>query len=168
MVGLSNEKVDQILHAETPKTEPLALILRGIYTRYMRLFEQYYADIDTLNDNKVAELRKYHEDTKSLVKHYYMDIPHDICMEIDEFDKKCTKKLLGYNWHEYLFDDYEEFREDRDSEDERERNLKAEYSKEKLEEFYEEIGSVLRDGFGSGSKAREKVVNELQGMFFGQ
>ena len=52
MVELSNERVDLILHEETFKTEELITILRGIYIRYMRLFERYFDDIDTLNDEK--------------------------------------------------------------------------------------------------------------------
>ena len=38
MVELSNERIDQILHEETAKTEELTTILRSIYTRYMRLY----------------------------------------------------------------------------------------------------------------------------------
>lgn len=40
MVGLSNERIEQILHEETAKKEELQTILRGIYTRYMRLYER--------------------------------------------------------------------------------------------------------------------------------
>ena len=54
----------------------MATLLRSIYTRYMRLFEGYFADIDALNDTKIAQFRKYHEETCSLVRYYYMDIPH--------------------------------------------------------------------------------------------
>ena len=61
MVELSNERIEQILHQETAKKEELATILRGIYTRYMRLYEKLFADIDALNDEKITELRKYHE-----------------------------------------------------------------------------------------------------------
>ena len=82
MVELSKERVEQILHEETMKKEELETILRSIYTRYMHLFENYFADLDALNDDKVAELKKYHEETKSLVRYYYLDIPQDICMDI--------------------------------------------------------------------------------------
>ena len=54
MIELSIERVDQILHQETPKKEELATILRGIYTRYMCLYEKYFADIDALNDDTIA------------------------------------------------------------------------------------------------------------------
>ena len=74
MVEFNNERIEEILHKETPKTEELPTILRGIYVRYMRLFERYFADIDALDDDKVAELRKYHEETKGLIRHYYMRI----------------------------------------------------------------------------------------------
>ena len=36
MVELSNERVDQILHEETHKTEELITILRGVYIRFFR------------------------------------------------------------------------------------------------------------------------------------
>ena len=39
MIQLSNERVEQILHEETKKTEPLPQLLRAIYTRYMNLFK---------------------------------------------------------------------------------------------------------------------------------
>ena len=61
MVELSNERIGQILHEETTKKEESETILRGIYTRYMRLFEKYLADIDALNDEKIADFKKYHE-----------------------------------------------------------------------------------------------------------
>ena len=67
MVELSNERVEQILHKETHKTEELKTILRGVYTRYMRLFEKYFADIDALNDDEIAGLKQYHEETRSLI-----------------------------------------------------------------------------------------------------
>ncbi len=43
-------------------------------------------------------------------KHYYMDIPLDICMYIEESDNKYNAKLLEPKWHEYLFVIYEDFR----------------------------------------------------------
>ena len=57
MVELSNERIEQILHEETKKTEALPTILRGIYSRYMNLYEQYFADIDALNDDQIAEFQ---------------------------------------------------------------------------------------------------------------
>ncbi|MBO5551956.1 MAG: hypothetical protein J5966_08355 [Lachnospiraceae bacterium] len=68
----------------------------------MRLYERYFADTDALNDDEVTALKNYNEETISLVKHYYMDIPLDICMYIEEFDNKYNAKLLGPKWHEYL------------------------------------------------------------------
>ena len=58
MLELSNERIEQILNEETTKTVELATLLRSIYTRYMRLFEGYFADIDALNDTKIAQFRK--------------------------------------------------------------------------------------------------------------
>ena len=63
MVELSNERMEQILHKETAKKEELTTILRGIYTRYMLLYEKYFADIDALNDDEVTALKNYHEET---------------------------------------------------------------------------------------------------------
>ena len=74
MIKLSAERVNEILQKETPKTEVLPTILRSIYNRYMHLFERYFEDIDVLNDDTIAELKKYHEETRGLVKYYYMDM----------------------------------------------------------------------------------------------
>lgn len=97
MVELSNEKIEEILHKETQKTEEKTTILRAVYTRYMRLYENYFDDIEALNDDKIAELRKYHEKTRSFIKYYYMDIPYDICAEIIVFDDAIgmQKDLFG-------------------------------------------------------------------------
>lgn len=168
MVELSSKRVDQILHEETQKTEPLPMILRGIYTRYMHLYERYFADIKALDEDKIAELRKYHEETKSLVKYYYMDIPQDICIGIHAFEEKSSEKLLGPGWHDYLFDNYAEFVEYNEDRDLSEERLRAEYAVENLKAFYEEMGSVFREGFGTDSKTAEKFVNEISGLLFGQ
>ena len=84
------------------KTEELTTILRAVYTRYMRVFEKYFADIDALNDEVIAELNQYQEETRSLVKYYYMDIPQDVCEELEKFDDKYGDKLLGPDWQKYL------------------------------------------------------------------
>ena len=110
MVELSKKRIEEILNEETAKTEELPTILRGVYTRYMCLFEKYFADIDALNDEKVAELRKYHEETKSLIKYYYMDIPLDICAGLEAFEKEYCDNLLGTKWHDYLYSYYKDFR----------------------------------------------------------
>ena len=57
MIELTDKRIEQILHEETASKEELGTILRGIYTRYMCLYERYFADIDALNDDKIAELR---------------------------------------------------------------------------------------------------------------
>ena len=79
MIELSQERVESILKEETLKTEELTTILRAVYTRYMRVFEKYFADTDALNDEVIAELNQYQEETRSLVKYYYMDIPQEVC-----------------------------------------------------------------------------------------
>lgn len=76
----------------------------------MCLYEKYFADIDALNDNTIADLNKYHEETKSLVKYFYMDIPQDICRQLETFDNEYNAKLLGSDWHRTLCDSYADFR----------------------------------------------------------
>ena len=168
MIELSNERLDQILHKETVKKEELGTILRSIYTRYMRLYEKYFADIDALNDDVIAELKKYHEETGSLVKYYYMDIPLDICMGLREFEEKYSANLLGPEWHKYLFDTYKEFKEKNKKKNKSEKDLKADFSKQALTAFYDAIGYVLRDGFGTGSQTASKVISGLTGLLFGK
>ena len=167
MVELSTKRVEQILHEETQKTEALTTILRGVYTRYMCLYEKYFADIDALDDDKIAELKKYHEETRSLVKYYYMDIPHDICRDLIEFDKKYSAKLLGPDWHKTLFDCYREFRDKNKDREKSEEVLKAAFAEEILTAFYEAMDYVFRDGFGTGSKTAEKIIDGLKSFFAG-
>ncbi len=163
MVELSNERIEQILHEETAKTEELATILRGIYTRYVRLYEKYFADIDALNNDKIAEMRKYHEETGRLVRYYYMDIPQDICEGIKEFEKKYSANLLGPEWHEYLFRSYQDFRKKSEAKDK-----KAEFTKQTLASFYDAMDVIFREGFGTGSQTVKDVVSGITGLLFGK
>ena len=167
MLQLSNKRIDQILQEETPKTALLPTVLRAIYYRYMTLFERYFAEMESLNDEKIAELRKYHEETKSLVKYYYMDIPQDVCFDIEEFEEKHTNKILGWGWRGYLDENYQEFVDDHDDDTEiSESGLLAEFKKKNLKAFYDEMEDVFRPGFGTGSRNREGILNELSGMMF--
>ncbi len=163
MVELSNERIGQILHEETCKTEELTTILRAVYTRYMRLYENYFADIDALSKAKIAELRKYHEETGSLVKYYYMDIPQDICEGIKEFENKYSANLLGPEWHEYLFRIYQNFRNQSKAKD-----VKAEFSKQALAAFYDAMDNIFREGFGTGSQIVKDVASGISGLLFGK
>lgn len=167
MIELSNKRMEQILHEETQKTEDPATILRGIYTRYMRMYEEYFADIDALNDAKIAELQKYNEETRSLVKYYYMDIPQEICSELTIFDKEYNAKLLGADWHKRLFDVYHDFKAKNGGENKSEKCLKAEFSEYCLTDFYEVMDSIFRFGFGTGNKTVEKIVSAFAGSLFG-
>ena len=167
MIELSEKRIEQILHEETVKTEELTTILRGIYTRYMRLYEKYFADIDTLNDDKISELRKYSEETESLIKYYYMDIPQDICVAIKEFDKK-SSHLLGLEWRECLFRAYNDFKEEYEDEDKNEKCVKAEFTKQALAAFYDEMDGVFREGFGTVSHNTETVISGIAGLLFGK
>ena len=168
MLELSNERVECILEKETQKTEPAITILRAIYTRYMCLYEKYFADIDALNNDKIAELRKYHEETLSLVKYYYMDIPQDTCRGLNEFEEKFSDLLLGPSWHHYLFKSYDHFRDENRNNNIREKDIKAEFSKRAMKVFYESMDYVFREGFGTGSKTVEDVVNGISGLLFGK
>ena len=168
MVELSKERVEQILHEETMKKEELETILRSIYTRYMHLFENYFADLDALNNDKIAELKQYHEETKSLVRYYYLDIPLDICMDIRQFEDKYCAKLLGSDWHDYIAKNYEDFKENSRSTNKSEDYLKAEFTSQALATFYEAMDYVFREGFGTESHAAKTVVGGIRDLFFGK
>lgn len=168
MIELTNERLDEILHKETVKKEELTTILRSIYMRYMRLYEKYFADIDALNDDEIAELRKYHEETGSLVKYYYMDIPLDICLGLREFEDKYSARLLGPGWHKFLFDCYEDFRKQNKGKSKSKKDLKSEFAEQALAAFYNAIGHVLREGFGTGSQTAKNVISGITGLLFGK
>ena len=164
MIELSQERVDTILNEETLRTEELATILRAVYTRYMRVFEKYFADTDALNDEVIAELNQYQEETRSLVKYYYMDIPQEVCDGLRKFDDKYGDKLLGPDWEKTLSDTYKYFRGKNWSKSEE--WVKAEFRKQAMDAFYKAMGSVFRQGFGSDSKVVERVVDGIKGLFF--
>ena len=168
MIELSNERIGQILNEETPKKEELPTILRSIYTRYQHLYLEYFKDIDALNDDKIAELKKYHEETKSLVRYYYLDIPQDICMDIKEFENKYCAKLLGSDWHDYILKNYEDFRENSRSRDKSEEHLRAEFTGEALSAFYEVMDYIFREAFGTDSRAAKTLVSGIKDLFFGK
>ena len=168
MVELRNERIQQMLREETPKTEEVKTILRCVYTRYMRLFEKYFADIDALNDDRIAELKQYFEETKSLGKYYYMDIPQEICEGLSMFDDAYIAELLGSNWHKYIFDSYKNFRDENDEDGKKsEERCKAEFTEQVLTAFYETMDSIFREGFGTDSKTGEKVFSGLSDLLFG-
>ena len=132
----------------------------------MRLYERYFADIDALNDDVVAELKEYHEETKSLCRHYYMDIPLDICAGLSEFNNEYVDKLLGDNWHKFLLDSYKDFRDKHEYENKSEASLKAEFADQKLTGFYELMDYVLRDAFNTNSKSAENVAGGITSLLF--
>lgn len=168
MVELSNERIKQMLEEETKETEDLTTILRAIYTRYMNLYERYFSDLEALNDDKIAEYKKYHEETKSLIKYYYMDIPQDVCAGINEFEEKAGDKLLGREWKKTLYDAYTEFRDKYKVRDRSEDYYKAEFTKEALKAFYDAMDSVFRSGFGTGSETVQEVIGGITGLLFGK
>lgn len=165
MIELSKERIDQIVYDETPKTDVLPTILRSIYNRYMHLYENYFADLDSLNDNKIAELRKYHKETKELIKYFYLDIPMDDIIGLDNFDKDYTDKLLGDGWHDYILENYGDFRDLYVNKDKTEKEIKAYFADKALECFYDDMDSIFRDDFGTGSKTTEAIFEGLKSLF---
>ena len=168
MVKLSNERIKEMLEEETKETEDLTTILRAIYTRYMNLYERYFAEPEALNDDKIAEYKKYHEETKSLIKYYYMDIPQDVCAAINEFEEKAGDKLLGREWKKTLYDAYTEFREKCKVRDRSEEYYQEAFKKEALKAFYDAMDYVFRSGFGTGSQTVQEAIGGITGLLFGK
>ena len=168
MVEISKERVEKILHDETPKDETLKTILRGIYLRYARLYEEYFADIEALNGQKIAKLRQDHEEVRGLIKSYFLDIPYNVCLEIKEFDEEYTDKLLGTDWHRYLFDNYAKFKANSDIKNKNKELLKAEFSKQAMSGFYRIMENIFRESFGTHDKTAEKTREWLVGLLFGE
>ena len=168
MIDLSPERMDRILHEETPKKEAPDTVLRSVYIRYMRLYEQYFADIDALTDDRIAELRRYSEETWGLVRCYYMDIPQDVCLRLREFEDACGGRLLGPGWRPFLHDSYASFCQSPGNGDKSAERMKAAFEKEALSSFYDAMDYVFRDGFGTGSRTAETLVSGLTGLLFGK
>ena len=168
MIELSKERIEKILHEETAKKVELTTILRSIYTRYMLMFEKYFSDIDALNDDTISELRKYNEETKSLVRYYYLDIPLDVYEEIKEFENRSAAKLLGPKWRKYLSDSYEAFEEEYNDRYRSEKSMKAAFTKQALKDFYDAMDYVFRESFGTVSQIAKDTVSGLSGLLFGK
>jgi len=168
MIELSHERIAQILHEETVKKEATDTILRAVYTRYMRLYERYFADIDALNEERIAGMREEHQETESLVRYYYMDLPQDVCKCLAAFDSEYTAKLLGPEWHAYLSGIFKSFRDKYKGKDKSKAALKAAFAKQTLEAFYDAMDYVFRDGFGTGSKTVSDAVSGITSLLFGK
>lgn len=168
MLELGKERIDQMLHEETVKKEEVSTILRCIYIRYMCLYEKYFADIDALNEEVIAELKNSHEETKSLIRYYYMDIPQDVCKCLLAFDKEYSEKLLGADWQKYLSGIFRDFKEKHPGKNRSRDALKAEFSAQTLEAFYDAMDYVFRDGFGTGSQTVDTVVGGISRLLFGK
>ena len=167
MVELSKERVEQILDEETKKTQALPTILRAIYNRYMSLYERYIAEVDTLTDDKVAAYKKEYEETWSLIKYYYMDIPQAVCYELNEFAEKCDSLLLGRDWKKHVYDAYDEFKSKSRAWNKEEDYYIAEFKKYALKEFYAAMEEIFRDGFGTGSGTAKNIFEGISGLLFG-
>lgn len=167
MIELTNERIEEILHNETKKTEPLPTILRGIYARYMNLYEHYIAEIDKLTDEKVAEYKKQHEETKSLIRYYYMDIPQDVCYDINQFEEKCSDLLLGKDWKMHVYDAFDEYKGRNEVWGKDDDYYIVEFKKYALKEFYAAMENIFRDGFGTGSQTAKNIFEGISGLLFG-
>lgn len=167
MVELSKERIEQILHEETKKTEALPTILRAIYTRHMNLYEKYAANLFTLTNEQINEFRKQHEETKSLYKYYLLDIPQDICTGIETFEEAAGDHLLGPEWKKNIYDAYDEFKEKSTEWDQSEEYYKKEFQKAFLKGFYDAMEHIFRDGFGTASQSAKDVLDGISGLFFG-
>lgn len=165
MLELSKERIDQIVHEETPKTEELPTVLRSIYVRYMHLYEKYFSDLDALNDSEIAELKKYHDETASLMKYYYIDIPMDVYAGLEELDERYTSKLLGPGWHKYIFGHYNDFKGNYKNIDKSEECLKVEFRERVMEAFYDTMDYIFREDLGTGSKMLERIGNGIAEFF---
>ena len=161
MVELTYEKIDKILHEETLKSEDARTIQRALYNRNMCLYEKYLSDIDALNDETIAEMKKYHEETKSLLKYYRMDIPQDTSDGLDAFNKKFTDRILGPDWRDFLSHTYEEFKDDYENYGKSEECLKKEFEEKVLVEFYAKMDDVFRDGFGTSSQSANNAFEGI-------
>lgn len=167
MIELSKERIEKILYEETAKTEQLTTILRSIYTRYLRMYEKYFSDIDALNDNTISELRNYNEETKSLIRYYYLDIPQDIFDGIKEIENSSVANLLGPKWRKYLSSSYAAFKEEHSDEYKGEKSFKAAFTEQAMKDFYDAMDYVFREGFGTGSQTTKDTVSGLAGLLFG-
>ena len=168
MIELKKERIKQIVHEETADKEEVTTILRAIYNRYMHLYEKYFADIDKLNDKEIKKLREYHEETKSLVKYYYMDIPEDVCEGINTFEDFYSSKLLGTDWHEFLFDYYKEFKSKNKDKKKNEEVLKTEFREKIMIAFYKTMEYIFRPAFDTESSTGKKIVDGISGLLFGE
>ena len=97
-----------------------------------------------------------------------MDIPVDICMALDAFEDKDCAKLLGPDWKEFLYDRYVDFKDDSLFSGKSEADLKREFAQKYLDSFYEEMGTVFRTGFGSGSRTAEHLFKGIEQLAFGK
>lgn len=97
-----------------------------------------------------------------------MDIPLDVGTSIRKFEEEYSDKLLGPEWHKYVFDNYKEFREKSKYKNMSEDKVKAEFTKQTLDGFYDTMDYVFRQGFGTGSQTVKKVVSGLKGLIFGK
>ena len=168
MIELSKERIEQILHEETPKKEDSSTILRSIYTRYRRLYEQYLEDMDVLSDEKIAAFRKYSEETMALIRVYYMDIPEKTCEAIKAFEDEYSAELLGSGWKRYLLDSYEAFKEECETECHSEEDYRAQFKKQALTAFYKKMDSIFREGFDTEDKTVSNAVGGIAGLLFGR
>ena len=89
----------------------------------------------------------------------------DIHYGLAKFDKDYTDKLLGPDWHDFLFENYEDYKDSHMSEDKTEEEIKAEFEEKALSYFYDDMDYIFRDDFGTGSKTEESLLEGLKNLF---
>ena len=167
MVKLDNERVEQILEKETLKTIPLPMLLRCIYNRYLDLYEDYIAEADKLTDEKIDAFKRRNEETQSLIKYYYMDIPEDICYDLNKFEEKIADELLGREWKRVFYDAFDEFKENHDDWNKSDDWYMAEFKKATRKELYKTLDDIFRDGFGTNSETGKNIFSGISNLLFG-
>ena len=66
-----------------------------------------------------------------------------------------------------LSDSYAAFKEENDDEYRNEKSLKEAFAKQAMEEFYDTMDDVFREGFGTVSQNAKDFSNGLTGLLFG-
>ena len=87
---------------------------------------------------------------------------------LEEFEDKCTENLLGPSWHQHVADGYLDFCERYENRNKGEKALKAEFKKQALRAFYDAMGYIFRDGFGTDSQTARNVLSGITDLFLGK
>ena len=167
MVELSPERIEEILHKETVKEEDPKTVMRAVYNRYRCVFEQYIDQIFEMNQSKIDEFNKYHQETNSLIKYYFVDIPMDTCAALAKFEHDVMDYMLGPDWQRVILNGFEEFKRKNKNKYRlaNEETWRKKFKEELLSMFYVSMESAFRVSFESGSKAAEGLMDGLSAIF---